>query len=165
MIDQMTSDEMRATYPEAERSFLSVEWERVTKSQRQTINRLEQEKAEVWRVAADELEAMRIERDNWKLSAEEAERAEKRWKDRAVEAERERDALAAVVEKAEDFVTRHYLDTRFGDEVLPILASAPADALREVKADVWDEGFSHCFDSEYADGGASLLDNPYKADT
>lgn len=30
---------------------------------------------------------------------------------------------AAVVEKAEDFVTRHYLDTRFGDEVLPILAS------------------------------------------
>src|SRR5690606_12170543 len=43
--------------------------------------------------AADELEAMRIERDNWRMTAEEAMRAEKRWKDRAVEAERERDRL------------------------------------------------------------------------
>lgn len=47
-----------------------------------------------------------------------------------------RDQLAAVVEKAEDYVTRHYLDMRFGDEVLPILATAPADALREHDAKV-----------------------------
>lgn len=32
---------------------------------------------------ADALEAAERERDNWKMSAEEAERAEKRWKDRA----------------------------------------------------------------------------------
>src|SRR5690606_7629197 len=36
--------------------------------------------------AADELEAMRIERDNWRMTAEEAMRAEKRWKECAVEA-------------------------------------------------------------------------------
>lgn len=54
--------------------------------------------------------------------------------------ESERDALVAVVEKAEDHLTRHYLDMRVADEVLPILAAAPADVLRERDARVWDEG-------------------------
>lgn len=137
--------EKRATYPEAERSFLSVEWERVAKSQRQTINRLEQEKAEVWRVAADELEALRIERDNWKLSASETERAEKRWRYRAEDAERQhrlsqqawaetlsdRNQLAAVVEKAGRVLTTDYHGSPAEADVLPILATVPADALRE----------------------------------
>src|SRR5690606_38177780 len=105
--------------------------------------------------AADELEAMRIERDNWKLSAEEAMRAEKRWKDRAVEADRqaraaeaeaehlhvedtreivaltqERNQLAAVVEKVRDAIEGEsgWFRHRAG-RVLDILASAPDDAL------------------------------------
>src|SRR5690606_14443773 len=50
----------------------------------------------------------------------------------ALEAADQRAAeYAAVVEKAEAFVTWHYPDTRFGDEVLPILASTGADVLRE----------------------------------
>lgn len=115
----------------------------------------------------DALEAAERERDNWKLSAEEAERAEKRWERRVRIAEQERDQYAAVVEKAEDFVTRHYLDTTFGDEVLPILA-APADALREHDARVWDEGFEAGW-AEKGDLGAFVNDvwdaktpNPYR---
>lgn len=68
---------------------------------------------------------------------------------------------AAVIEKAEDFVTRHYLDTRFGDEVLPILATAPADVLREVKAAAWDEGAGDM--AEHIDNGAWWeIQNPYQ---
>lgn len=71
-----------------------------------------------------------------------------------------RDQLAAVVEKAEDYVTRHYLDTRFGDEVLPMLATAPTDALREVKAEAWDEGYFRRMDDYPFD--PEERDNPYR---
>lgn len=49
--------------------------------------------------------------------------------------------LAAVIEWAEDFVTRHYLDTQMGQAVLTELSTPLGDALREVKAAVWDEGY------------------------
>lgn len=82
-------------------------------------------------------------------------------------ANQERDQIAAVIEQAEDYVTRHYLDTRFGDEVLPVLATAPADALRELKADVWDEGHHAGLrqaDYEYGAAGFQVVKpNPYRA--
>ena len=81
-------------------------------------------------------------------------------------ANQERDQIAAVIEQAEDYVTRHYLDTRFGDEVLPFLATAPADALRELKADVWDEGHHAGLrqaDYEYGAAGFQVVKpNPYR---
>ena len=44
----------------------------------------------------------------------------------------QRDELAAVVEKAEDYVTRHYFDTQMGTNVLTMLVGDdPADALAE----------------------------------
>lgn len=205
--------EKRATYPEAERSFLSVEWERIAKSQRQTINRLGQERDEARKAAEDhvldadavhvrlsaELREVRRERDNWKLSAEEAEKAEKRWKDRAEEAERElqvaedqannlagdlaqaekeRDSamasykdymtllrkaaeLSAVVEKARAVIECESGWFRYrAGRVLDILATAPADALREVKATAWDEGVNA--EARAAVTASPRIKNPYR---
>lgn len=82
---------------------------------------------------------------------------------RCDQAQNERDALAAVIEQAEDHLTRHFLDMLVADEVLPILASAPADALREVKADVWDEGADAM--AEHIDNGAWWeIQNPYRGE-
>lgn len=148
----------------------------------------------------DALEAVVQERDNWKLSAEEAERAEKRWRARADElaavvekvrayleegkgaytpdlldilatapttdgsaADQRAAEYAAVIEQAEDYVTRHYLDTRFGAEVLPILAADSADALREVKAEAWDQGWHTGYRDHSEDPLANMSDNPYRA--
>ena len=94
----------------------------------------ESARASLMRDAADALEAVVQERDNWKLSAEEAERAEKRWKDRAHDYSTERDQIAAVVEKV-----RAYLGAgkgAYAPDLLDILATAPADALREHDAKV-----------------------------
>lgn len=102
---------------------------------------------------AGDLAQAELERDNWKMSAEEATRAERRWKDCAVEAERERDRLdeafdrdlpwrydeveaqrnqlAAVVEKVRAADSASSSWDHFGHLVMDILATAPDDALRE----------------------------------
>lgn len=74
----------------------------------------------------------------------------------------QRDELAAVVEKAEDYVTRHYFDTQMGTNVLTMLVGDdPADALRVVKAEAWDEGAGDM--AEHIDNGAWWeIQNPYQ---
>ena len=113
---------------------------------------------------ADALEAVVQERDNWKMSAEEAERAEKRADQRAVQAEAElrdafrtdipslkdqRDALAAVVEKVRAVIHGPSGLSINEEKVWQIVnsATAPADALREhdakVREDLWHAYWSH----------------------
>lgn len=104
------------------------------------------------------LEQVTAERDNWKLSAEEAERAEQRAEKRAEEAERERDRLdeafdrdlpwrydevetqrnqlAAVVEQVRDTL-EHYHGQKVDvspNDILDMLPS-PSVALDRVKAE------------------------------
>ena len=174
----------------------------------------ESARASLMRDAADRLEAADQERDNWKMSAEEAERAEKRAgkradaareevgyekrmrefisgerdrfidlkraaDQRAVQAEAElrdafrtdipslkdqRDALAAVVEKVRAWAGSH--SGSVVSIIRSLLATAPADALRELKADVWDEGHHAGLrqaDYEYGAAGFQVVKpNPYR---
>lgn len=123
--DALEASERRAAYPEAERSFLSVEWERIAKSA--IAGREDAEK---------DRDAAREEVGYEKRMREFVSGERDRFIDLKRAVEQERNQLAAVIEQVEDYVTRHYLDTRFGDEVLPMLATAPADALREHDAKV-----------------------------
>lgn len=113
---------------------------------------------------ADALEAAEKRAENAEGERDLFKREQVRLAARCDQAQNERDALASVVEKAEDFVTRHYLGTRFGDEVLPILTAAGADALREVKAEVWDEAFAAGVNHDIGDGenAPELIQNPYR---
>lgn len=95
-------------------------------------------------ILAERLEAVERERDNWKLSAEEATRAEKRWRARA-------EGLAAVVEKVRAARANHpECELYDGDDAVSCgwksavididtaLATPPADALREHDAALID---------------------------
>lgn len=134
--------------------------------------------------AADVLEKVTAERDNWRLSAEEAERAEQRAEKRAKEAERsylsleweriakaemkrrkeaeaERDALAAVVEQVRATL-EHYQGQKV--DVAPIdildMLPAPSVALDHVRAEAWDEGYFRRMDDYPFD--PEERDNPYR---
>jgi len=72
----------------------------------------------------------------------------------------QRDALAAVVEKV-----RAYLEEgkgAYAPDLLDILATAPADVLREVKAEAWDEGWHVGYRDHAEDPLANMSDNPYR---
>ena len=90
----------------------------------------------------------------------------------ALEAAEQRAAeYAAVVEKVRVFIERQSGWFRYRAEpVSTVLATAPADALREVKADVWDEGFDayeedHLHHAAHGWGDEDCIDktyNPYR---
>ena len=80
---------------------------------------------------------------------------------RAGQAERERDALVAVIEKVK--ATSDYSGTDDAEEmwavvsaVDDVLDSVPSDVLADLKADVWDEGYG---DDVYANTPRT---NPYR---
>lgn len=66
---------------------------------------------------------------------------------------------AAVVEKAGRVLTTDYHGSPAEADVLPILATVPADALRELKADVWDEGLKAGL-REGNDKARGVVNNP-----
>ena len=75
----------------------------------------------------------------------------------------ERDALAAVVEKVRVFIERQSGWFRYrADPVSTVLATAPADALREVKAEAWDEGWSTAGAWQIAAPDTPYPWNPYR---
>ncbi|OJU44452.1 MAG: hypothetical protein BGN98_13790 [Microbacterium sp. 69-7] len=79
---------------------------------------------------------------------------------RVAEAERERDNLAAVIEKAQiaGQVTGY---SHHKEPVMKALSAAPADALREVKAQAWREGWDASERFGYLDGALETPLNPY----
>lgn len=68
-------------------------------------------------------------------------------------------ALAAVVGKVRDYLEEG--KGAYAPDLLDILTTAPADLLRDVKADVWDEGAGDM--AEHLDNGAWWeIQNPYQ---
>ena len=73
---------------------------------------------------------------------------------------KERDELAAVIEKAQQAgeVTGY---SHHKEPVMEALSTAPADALREVKAQAWREGWDASERFGYLDGALETSLNPY----
>lgn len=71
----------------------------------------------------------------------------------------ERDALAAVVEKVRAWAGSH--SGSAVSIIRSLLATAPSDALREVKADAWDEGATAASEG-YDLPDAAQIHNPYR---
>lgn len=77
--------------------------------------------------------------------------------------------LAAVVEKVREWIAENrpikctYVGTEEDDAdiLLSLLATTPADALRELKADVWASGYNAGY-SDRSTPGEPFTRNPYK---
>ncbi|MGO2600911.1 MAG: hypothetical protein ACTH7X_08990 [Brevibacterium aurantiacum] len=79
----------------------------------------------------------------------------------------ERDAALAMIEKVQGEVSKGEFDPDLGDwadELLDLLATAPAAVLRERDAEKWEEGFTTGVNHDLGDWDSppELIKNPYR---